>query len=144
MTTDTQKPIKIKADLFWAQAMHTPSTMSGKYEVTLANLSEKAVEALETLGLTVRSRPDKPEQGFFIVCKSAKFPIQAYDEAGKEIPASVQIANGSEAVAVMGSFSWKSPTGKKGTSASLKKLVVTKLIEYGEEATKEEEFDDVL
>lgn len=143
MTTDTQKPIKIKANLFWAQAMHTPSTMSGKYEVTLANLSEKAVEALETLNLTVRSRADKPEQGFFIVCKSAKFPIQAYDVNNKEISPEIQIGNGTEAVAILSAFSWKSPTGKKGTSASLKKLTVTKLIEYGQEAA-EEEFDDVL
>lgn len=147
MTTDTIKPIKVKAELFWAQSMHTPSTMSGKYEVTLANLSEAAVKALETIGLTVRTRADKPDQGFFLVCKSAKFPLQAYDEQGKEIPASVQIANGTKATAVLGAFSWKSPTGKRGTSATMKKLVVTELIEYnadGATADAEDSLDDIL
>lgn len=142
MTTDTQKPIKIKANLFWTQSMHTPSTMSGKYEVTLSNLSEKAIEALETLNITVRSRADKPDQGFFIVCKSAKFPIQAYDTEGKEISPAIAIGNGTEAIAILSAFSWKSPTGKQGTSASLKKLTVTKLLEYGKE--EDEEFDDIL
>jgi hypothetical protein len=145
MNTDTIKPVKVKADIFWAQSMHTPSSMSGKYELTLANLSEGAVKALETIGLTVRTREDKPDQGFFLVCKSAKFPIQAYDEKGQEIPASVMIANGTKATAVLSSFSWKSPTGKRGTSASLKKLVVTELIEYNKDGTAadaEPDFDD--
>ena len=142
MTTDTIKPVKVKADIFWAQSMHTPSTMSGRYEVTLANLSEAAVNALESIGLKVRTRADKPDQGFFMLCKSMKFPIQAYDEQGKEIPASVLIANGTKATAVVGAFSWKDPTGKRGTSPALKKLVVTQLIEYNKDANAGSDFDD--
>jgi hypothetical protein len=53
---------------------------TGKYGVQLANLSGPAVEKLEELGITIKSKADdKYERGQFIECKS-KFPM---DNSGK-------------------------------------------------------------
>jgi hypothetical protein len=42
--------VKIKADVMWAYLVK-PNDMSGKYQVDLCNLSDKAVEALESMGI---------------------------------------------------------------------------------------------
>lgn len=48
---------------------------TGKYSIQLANLSQAAVDRLESLNIEVKSKPDdKFERGQFIECKS-KFPI---------------------------------------------------------------------
>ena len=44
--------VKIKADIMWAY-LTKPNEMSGKYQVDLCNLSEKASEALESMGIDV-------------------------------------------------------------------------------------------
>jgi hypothetical protein len=121
---ENAKPIKVKAKLFWAN-LAKPNEMSGKYQVDLGGLSKAAVEALETLGLDVRTKND--DRGFFITCKS-QHPIKAYDKDGTEITDKL-IGNDSEAVAVIGAYAWQFKN-KKGTSASLKKLTITNLVEF--------------
>jgi len=66
---DVAKPVKVKATIMWC-FHNKPNEMSNKFQVDLCNLSDNAVKALESLGLEVRKREDKPEKGFYITCKS--------------------------------------------------------------------------
>ena len=116
--------VKIKADVMWAQ-LDKVNEMSGKYQVNLCNLSDAAVVALEEMGISV---PEKEGQGRYITCKSAN-PIKAFDNDGVEL-AGVKIGNGSKAKAIITSYEWKYKN-KKGVSPSLRKLVITDLVEYG-------------
>ena len=115
--------VKIKADIMWAY-LDKPNDMSGKYQVDLCNLSDKAAGALEELGLEVKSKEGK---GKYITCKSTR-PILAYDDGGSLIEGN-SLGNGSKAVALVGTYSW-SYQKKKGTSPALKRLVITELLEY--------------
>ena len=49
------KPVKIEAEIQWA-FFDRVNDMSGKFQCDLANLSDKAVEALESIGLEPRKR----------------------------------------------------------------------------------------
>lgn len=114
--------IKMACDLFWVY--HTKvSDMSQKYELTLANLSDAAVTNLKGMGIPVRFREDKPEQGNFVVCKST-MPLEIYDQFGAKI--TEVIGNGSKGIATVSPWTWTFKN-KEGISASLKKLVVTEL-----------------
>ena len=115
--------VKIKADIMWAY-LDKPNDMSGKYQVDLCNLSDKAAGALEELGLEVKTKECK---GKYITCKSTR-PILAYDDCGSLIEGN-SLGNGSKAVALVGTYSW-SYQKKKGTSPALKRLVITELMEY--------------
>ena len=115
--------VKIKADIMWAY-LDKPNDMSGKYQVDLCNLSDKAASALEELGLEVKVKEGK---GKYITCKSTR-PMLAYDDGGSILDGST-VGNGSKAVALVGSYSW-SYQKKKGTSPALKRLVITELMEY--------------
>jgi len=130
---NTQR-VKIKADVMWAY-MDKPNEMSGKYQVDLCNLSDPAVQAIESLGVSVRQKDDK---GYFITCKSNK-PIRAYDKNGDEIEG-ISIGNGSKAIAMVGFYEWNWKN-KAGVSPSLKKLVIDELVTY-EGAEPVESFDD--
>ncbi len=126
--SDTQSDrVKIKAIINWA-FLNKKSDMSDKFQVELANLSDRAVEALESIGITPKRNPEKPEKGFYITCYSQN-PIRAYDNDGVPVPTDVSVGNGSEAVAVVTPYAWEKK-GKKGVSPTLRRLVVTKLIEY--------------
>lgn len=114
--------IKIKCETFWAQ-LDKMNDMSGKYQVNLGKLSDKAVEALEGLGLSVN---EKEDMGKFIVCKSNS-PMRAYDTDNDQI--TEKIGNGSKAKAIVKPYDW-SYKNKKGKSPSLVKLVITDLVEY--------------
>lgn len=115
--------IKIKADIMWA-FLAKPNEMSGKYQVDLCNLSEKAAQALEEMGLDVKQKEGK---GKFITCKSTK-PIMAFDDGGTAIDGST-LGNGSKAVALVGAYEWAYQK-KKGVSPALKKLVITEYKAY--------------
>ena len=123
---DLAKPVKIKATVMWC-FHNKPNYMSGKFQLDLCNLSDNAVQALEGLGLEVRKREDKPEKGFYITCKST-VPMKVFDASGNDLN-NVAIGNGSTATAVVGAYSWTFKN-KKGTSASLTKLVVDNLVAY--------------
>lgn len=120
--------VKIKCDIYWAQT-HKVNEMSNKYQINLCNLSDEAVKAFEAEGVTVLEGEDKKaDMGRYITCKSNN-PIRVYDADGMEIPADVLIGNGSKAKALVGSYEWKYKN-KKGVSPSLKRLIITDLVEY--------------
>ena len=110
--------VKIKAEIMWA-SLTKPNEMSGKYQVDLCNLSDKATEALESMGLVVKSKEGK---GKFITCKSTR-PITIYDDGGAILDGSL-LGNGSQAVALVDAWEWQYQK-KKGISPGLKKLVIT-------------------
>lgn len=124
--SEEKKRIKIKASIYWC--FHNKvNEMSGDYQINLCNLSEAAVEALEEMGITVQTGEEKKaDMGRYITCKSKK-PIKVFDADGDEITES--IGNGSKGKAIVGSYDWTFKN-KKGTSASLGKLVITDLVEY--------------
>jgi hypothetical protein len=114
---DLAKPVKVKATVMWC--FHNK---------------------LESLGLDVRKREDKPEKGFFITCKST-VPMKVFDASGNDLN-TVAIGNGSTATAVVGAYEW-AWKNKKGVSATLTKLVVEDLVAY-DAAEAEEAADEVL
>ena len=115
--------VKIKADIMWAY-LTKPNEMSGKYQVDLCNLSEKASEALESMGIDVKTKEGK---GRFITCKSVR-PITIYDDGGSILDGSL-LGNGSKGVALVDSWEWQYQK-KKGVSPGLKKLVITEYKPY--------------
>jgi hypothetical protein len=122
-----QKRVKIKCDVYWAQ-LNKKNEMADAYQVSLCNLSDAAVKALEDMGISVHEKEKSPEMGKYITCKSQK-PIKAFDTDGDEIDADTLIGNGSKAKAMIGAYEW-SYKNKKGISPTLAKLVVTDLVEY--------------
>jgi len=126
----TDNIIVLNADAYWASMTKT-SPMSGKYQIDLCNLSDAAVDALKEVGIPTRNRDDKPEQGTFITCKSNN-TMRYYDKNGEDI-SGILIGNGSKVKAVVKPYDWTSPTGQKGRSPSLVKLVVTDLVSYEED-----------
>ena len=134
------KPVKLNAEIKWA-FFDKVSEMSGKYQVDLTNLSEQAVKALEAIGVTVRKREDKPENGWYVTVKSNN-PIKPVDEKGNSINAIV--ANGSKATALVSAYNW-TWKNKSGVSPSLMKIVITDLKEYKPEGGVDSlEDDDIL
>ena len=114
--------VKVKADIMWAY-LDKVNDMSGKFQVDLCNLSDKAAQALQDIGLEVKFKEGK---GKYITCKSTR-PIYAFDDGGSQIDA--QVGNGSKGVALIGTYSW-SYQKKQGTSPALKRLVITDMLEY--------------
>ena len=92
--------VKIKAEIMWAY-LNKPNEMSGKYQVDLCNLSPKATEALEDMGLEVKTKEGK---GKYITCKSTR-PITIYDDGGSILDGSL-LGNGSKAVALVDAWEW--------------------------------------
>jgi len=121
--TNEVKPITIKADVMWAYTF-TKNPMTDKYTIDLCNLSDKAVLALEEMGIETGEKEGK---GSFIVCKSNN-TIKAYDRDGTEL-AGIALGNGSKARAVIGYYDWNFK-GKKGRSPSLIKLVIDDLVVF--------------
>lgn len=118
--------LKIKADVYWA-CLSRKNELADAYTVDLCNLSDKAVAALEDMGISVQENAEKkPEQGRYITCKSQR-PIKAFDTDGDEI--AEDVGNGSKAVCMIGAYQW-SFKAKKGVSPSLAKLVITDLVAF--------------
>lgn len=112
--------------LYWPN-LYERNRMSGKFQVDLALLSDEQVEKLEDLGIAVRNKGNEEEN--FVTAKSAKYEIKPYDTSGNELK-DVVVGNGTKATVLFDTYEWKSPTGNKGTSISIKKLVITDLVEY--------------
>lgn len=120
--------LKLKADIYWA-SLSRKNEMADAYTVDLCNLSDKAVAALEDMGISVQENTEKkPEHGRYITCKSQR-PIKAFDSDGDEI--TEDVGNGSKAICMIGSYAW-TYKNKKGVSPSLAKLVVTDLIVFAD------------
>ena len=126
------KPVTIKATVMWCNH-NKLNEMSNKYQLELTNLSENAVKALESLGLEVRKREDKPEKGFYITCKSVRQMDKIFDKTGASL-IDVSIGNGSTGTAIVGAYDWAFKN-KKGLSASLIKMTIDNLVAYDAEDT---------
>jgi hypothetical protein len=124
------KPVTVKATVMWCNH-NKLNEMSNKYQLELTNLSENAVKALESLGLEVRKREDKPEKGFYITCKSVRQMDKIFDKTGASL-IDVAIGNGSSGTAVVGTYEWAFKN-KKGLSASLIKMTIDNLVAYDAE-----------
>ena len=131
MSANKLPPITVRGTVYWGER-NKLNKYSNKYQVQLGNLSEKAVEAIEEMGIAPSNKGD--DRDFFITMKSNN-PMRLTDENGVEIPEDVLIANGSEAVAVVGYYDWSVGTGR---SPSMIKCKVTKLIAYVDDAVDEE------
>ena len=115
--------VKVKAEIMWA-FLNKPNEMSGKFQVDLCNLSDKAVGALEEMGIEVKTKEGKCA---YVTCKSTR-PIAAYDDGGSLLEGDI-LGNGSKAAAIITPYEW-SFKGKKGVSPSLRKMVITELVPY--------------
>lgn len=118
--------VPISATLYWP-FLDKRNDMSDKYQVDLGNLSEKAVNALEMLGISVRNKGD--DRGDYITVKST-YPIEP-EFAGDPIDSGL-IGNGSKASAAITPYDWQFK-GKSGRSPSLKKLRITEVVVYVKE-----------
>lgn len=127
-------------ELMWP-FLYERNKLSGKFQVDLVNLSDAQVKKLEDTGVSVRQDDKKPEKGYFITCKSSNYEITPYDKNGDVIPADVKVGNGSIANMMVKPYAWKSPTGKKGMSLGIAKLVVTELNAY---TPSEDDVEEVL
>jgi hypothetical protein len=134
---DVEKPIKLKAVLKWAY-LNTKNELSNAYQVNLTQLSAGAVSALAAVGIEASH---KEEDGFFIVGKSKLYPITAQFPDGEVVSETVKVGNGTEVVAVVGAYDWTFKN-KKGRSPSIKKLVITKLVEYSRDDEEDAEDPD--
>jgi hypothetical protein len=92
-----------------------------------------SADKLQEMGIAPSNKGDERE--FFITMKSNN-PMRLTDTDGIEIPEDVLIANGSEAIAVVGYYDWSVGTGR---SPSMIKMKVTNLIEYTENSMSEAE-----
>jgi hypothetical protein len=132
MTANKLPPITVRGTVYWCERSKL-NKFSNKYQVQLGNLSEKAIEAIEEMGIAPSNKGDERE--FFITMKS-KNPMRLTDENGVEIPEDVLIGNGSQAVAVVGYYDWSVGTGR---SPSMIKMKVTELVEYTDNSISEAE-----
>ena len=132
MSDNKLPPITVRGTIYWCER-NKLNKFSNKYQVQLGNLSEKARHAIEEMGIAPSNKGD--ERDFFITMKS-KNPMRLTDSDGVEIPEDVLIANGSEAVAVVGYYDWSVGTGR---SPSMIKMKVTNLVEYTDNSISEEE-----
>jgi hypothetical protein len=155
-----KEEILIKGDVFWCNN-YERNIKSRKYQIDLCNLSADAVQALARIGIEAkRDDAKKPAQGFYITCKSAGYVINTYDKTGKELGEWVKVdkgtevkrdeqgkalytrvSNGSKALATISPYE-TTVNGQRYTQGSIKKIVITDLIEYnpqGMDVSKMEE-----
>ena len=131
------KPVKIGGELFWSNWMNQYNTKfnedNKKYACTLGKLSEAAAEALQQVDIRIK---DKELPGKHIVGKSL-FPFAVVDKDGNEVPIE-NIGNGSKVIALITPYRHKM-SAKWGASPSIKKLILTELVEYNPSRSIEEE-----
>lgn len=126
------QPLTLKGTLYWVER-NKLNKYSNKYQIVLGNLSDKAVEALDNMGIAAANKGD--EKDSFITMKSNN-PMRITDADGQEYDESVLIGNGSQAVCVVGYYDWTVGTGR---SPSMIKCKVTNLIEYSDNTVDEED-----
>lgn len=145
--SDQAPNVMVNCDLFWPNLTHK-NELAGKYTVDLANLSDAAVTALEDLGLNINNKGD--ERGNYITCKSNN-KYRAFNPDGSEMlikgrtprdemddpESGVTVGNGSKAKCLIGYYDWEY-LKKKGRSATLKRLVVSDVVEYAPEVEEME------
>jgi len=93
----------------------------GKYKVTLANLNEAAVAAIESLGLKNPPKFKNDDLGVVLTPKS-NIAIEVVDGDGNTIPGSA-VGWGTKASVLLGAYDCK-----YGRFSTIKKIVVTELV----------------
>jgi len=86
----------LKGEVYW-QSFSEPNQMSGKYQFNLANLSDAAVQQIQSVGGKVTKKPDdekKADMGSYVVVKS-NYPIKVVDRQGNDLTG-VPVGNGSK------------------------------------------------
>lgn len=140
-TAKVIKPVKVSAQLFYSRDMTKISKKfdedNNKYSCTLGKLSAKACEALEELGIKIKS---KDPMGSHITAKST-YPWELFDEAGDEVDMK-KMGNGTKVVAVISAYEHKL-SKKHGNAASVVKMVVTEYVEY-EGSDEEDDGEEAL
>lgn len=131
--------INIKCELYWPN-LTRKNQLANKYTVDLALLSDEAVTALEDMGLKVNNKGD--ERGYYITCKSNN-KYRAFHPDGNEIlivdrtpldeeddpQMGVVVANGSKAKCLVSFYDWEYMK-KKGRSPTLRRMIISDLVEY--------------
>ena len=139
--------VNLKCQLFWPN-LTMKNQLANKYTVDLALLSDEAVTALEDMGLKVNNKGD--ERGYYITCKSNN-KYRAFKTDGEELlikgrtplddeddpDMGVVVANGSEAKCLVGYYDWEYMK-KKGRSPTLRRMVISNVVEYEPEMNLEE------
>jgi hypothetical protein len=132
--------VKFNATLMWGyldkkdeegspQASQYPD---GKYKVTLTNLNEAAVNAINSLGLKNPPKAHKSDEYGMVLTPKSNIPIEVVDENGVEIHGS-KVGWGTKASILLGSYDCK-----YGRFATIKKIVVTELVAPPEMDTTDE------
>jgi hypothetical protein len=116
--------INLKCQLYWP-SLTSKNQLADKYTVDLALLSDEAVTALEDMGLKVNNKyrafhPDGEE-----VLIKGRTPLSEDDNPDM----GVVIANGSEAKCLVGFYDWEYMK-KKGRSPTLRRMVISNVVEY--------------
>lgn len=136
------KPVKVACELFWSNWMSNFNTKfnedNDKYECTIGNLSDKAADSLEELGIKIK---EKDNMGKYVVGKS-KYVFEPVDKEGNKVDVA-SIGNGTKAIALVSSYRHKM-SSKFGAAPSIQKLIITELVTYNPEGGSDEEEDDVL
>ena len=139
--------INLKCQLYWPN-LTSKNQLANKYTVDLALLSDEAVTALEDMGLKVNNKGD--ERGYYITCKSNN-KYRAFQPDGEELlikgrtpltedadpDMGVIVAHGSEAKCLVGFYDWEYMK-KKGRSPTLRRMVISNVVEYAPEMNLEE------
>ena len=145
--SDQAPNVMVNCDLFWPNLTHK-NELAGKYTVDLANLSDAAVTALEDMGLNINNKGD--DRGNYITCKSNN-KYRAFNPDGSELlikgrsprddmddpESGVVVGNGSKARCLIGYYDWEY-LKKKGRSATLKRLVISDVVQYEPEVEEME------
>jgi hypothetical protein len=121
--------IKVNCSIHWCHHSK-PGSMSNKYEVTLGNLSDTAVQALANVGIKAIDKSDKG-MGMTISPKS-NIPLPVFDEAGESMEGTI-VGNGSKGVAIVTPYEWEYKN-RSGISPNLARLIVTDLVTYSSAA----------
>ena len=122
--------VKFNATLMWGyldkkdeegspQASKYPD---GKYKVTLTNLNEAAVNAINSLNIKNPPQAHKSDEYGMVLTPKSIIPIELVDENGVEIPGS-KVGWGTKASVLLGYYDCK-----YGRFPSIKKIVVTELV----------------
>ena len=121
MAMNYLKAIEVSGDAFWA-GLTTPDKYDtkGRYSMVIGNLSDAAVKAIEAIGGSVLTNPNKENQGRYIKLKSG-YPINAQTADGEQVKV---IGNGSKITVSVLPAKWEF-AGKSGVNYWVGKSGVT-------------------
>ena len=139
------KPIRVSGKLFFTRWMKEFNTHfnpdNTRYECTVGEISDKAQKAMkDDLGVKPKN---KETIGNFFVGKS-KNAFKVVDEDGNAIPVGI-LGTGTEVIVWVDSYEHRMSKAH-GMAPSIKKIIVTKLVEFDASERMEEgtEFSEVL